>query len=116
MLRNRVGGSRGGGTETVFQMRQRMFSIGDDFWIETNDGRRAFKVDGKALRIRKTLILEGPNVVTLVITTVPREDSAFSADWMMDVLVEAGRGDVVANAVTIVSMTTPRPGPPPVVA
>jgi MinD-like ATPase involved in chromosome partitioning or flagellar assembly len=47
----------------------------------------------------------------LVITTVPREDSAFSADWMMDVLVEAGREDLVANAVTIVSMTTPRPGP-----
>jgi uncharacterized protein YxjI len=61
MLRNRVGGRGGGATETVFQMRQRMFSIGDDFWIETNDGRRAFKVDGKALRIRKTLILEGPN-------------------------------------------------------
>jgi len=47
----------------------------------------------------------------LVITTVPREDSAFSADWMMDVLTEAGRGELVANAVTIVSMTTPRPGP-----
>ncbi len=47
----------------------------------------------------------------LVITTVPREDSAFSADWMMDVLVEAGREELVANAVTIVSMTTPRPGP-----
>jgi MinD-like ATPase involved in chromosome partitioning or flagellar assembly len=47
----------------------------------------------------------------LVITTVPREDSAFSADWMMDVLNEAGRTDLIANAVTIVSMTTPRPGP-----
>lgn len=47
----------------------------------------------------------------LVITTVPREDSAFSADWMMDVLIEAGRAELVANAVTIVSMTTPRPGP-----
>jgi MinD-like ATPase involved in chromosome partitioning or flagellar assembly len=47
----------------------------------------------------------------LVITTVPREDSAFSADWMMDVLTEAGRTDLIANAVTVVSMTTPRPGP-----
>jgi MinD-like ATPase involved in chromosome partitioning or flagellar assembly len=45
----------------------------------------------------------------LVITSVPREDSAFSADWMMDVLTEAGREDLVANAVTLVSMTTPRP-------
>jgi MinD-like ATPase involved in chromosome partitioning or flagellar assembly len=47
----------------------------------------------------------------LVITTVPREDSAFSADWMMDVLVEAGREELVANAVTVISMTTPRPLP-----
>jgi len=57
MLRNR-GGGRGAATETVFQMRQQMFAIGDDFWVETNDGRRVFKVDGKALRIRKTLVLE----------------------------------------------------------
>ena len=45
---------------TVYQMRQKMFSIGDDFWIETNGGQRVFKVDGKALRLRKTLILESP--------------------------------------------------------
>jgi uncharacterized protein YxjI len=35
-----------------------MFSIGDDFWIENQDGRRVFKVDGKVLRLRKTLIFE----------------------------------------------------------
>ncbi|HEU4572500.1 MAG TPA: LURP-one-related family protein [Candidatus Limnocylindrales bacterium] len=45
----------------VFQMRQQMFSIGDDFWIEDSGGRRAFKVDGKALRVRKTLLLETPD-------------------------------------------------------
>jgi uncharacterized protein YxjI len=44
----------------VYQMRQQMFSIGDDFWIENGAGQRAFKIDGKALRIRKTLVLEGP--------------------------------------------------------
>jgi len=42
-------------------MREKMFSIGDDFWIETGDGARAFKVDGKALRIRDTLVLEDPS-------------------------------------------------------
>jgi uncharacterized protein YxjI len=42
-------------------MREKLFSIGEDFWIETEDGRRAFKVDGKALRIRKTFILENPS-------------------------------------------------------
>ena len=41
-------------------MSETMFAIGDDYWIETDAGRRAFKVDGKALRIRKTLILETP--------------------------------------------------------
>jgi uncharacterized protein YxjI len=39
-------------------MREKLFSIGDDFWIETADGDRTFKVDGKALRIRETFVLE----------------------------------------------------------
>ena len=39
-------------------MREKLFSIGDDFWIETGDGERAFKVDGKALRVRQTFILK----------------------------------------------------------
>jgi uncharacterized protein YxjI len=41
-----------------YRMRQRLLSIGDDYWIEHDDGSRAFRVDGKALRIRKTLVLE----------------------------------------------------------
>ena len=43
---------------TRYQMREKLFSIGDDFWIENGDGQRAFKVDGKALRARSTFILE----------------------------------------------------------
>ena len=39
-------------------MREKLFAVGDDFWIETGDGERAFKVDGKALRLRKTFVLE----------------------------------------------------------
>ena len=41
-----------------YQMRQKMFSIGDDYWIEDQQGEKVFKVDGKALRVRKTLIFE----------------------------------------------------------
>jgi uncharacterized protein YxjI len=41
-------------------MREKLFAIGDDFWIETDGGDRAFKVNGKALRIRDTLVLETP--------------------------------------------------------
>jgi uncharacterized protein YxjI len=39
-------------------MREKLFAIGDDFWIEDGDGERVFKVDGKALRFRDTLVLE----------------------------------------------------------
>ena len=42
----------------VYQMRERMLSIGDDFWIENDAGDRVFKVNGKALRIRQTLGFE----------------------------------------------------------
>jgi uncharacterized protein YxjI len=42
-------------------MREKMFAIGDDFWVETNGGERVFKVNGKALRIRDTLVLESPS-------------------------------------------------------
>ena len=35
-----------------------MVSIGDDFWIEDEQGDRVFKVDGKALRVRDTLVFE----------------------------------------------------------
>ena len=37
-------------------MRQKLVSIGDDYWIENDQGERVFKVDGKALRGRQTLI------------------------------------------------------------
>ena len=46
---------------TRYRMREKFFSIGDDSWIETEDGQRAFKVNGKALRIRRTLIFESPS-------------------------------------------------------
>ena len=46
---------RHGGGLTRYQMREKLVSIGDDFWIENQNGQRAFKVDGKALRVRDTL-------------------------------------------------------------
>ena len=62
LLRNR-GDDLGGST---YQLREKMFSIGDDFWIENEEGERAFKVDGKALRLRATLVLEDPSGVELL--------------------------------------------------
>ena len=46
---------------TRYQMREKLFAIGDDYWVETEGGERAFKVDGKALRVRSTFILEDPS-------------------------------------------------------
>jgi uncharacterized protein YxjI len=43
---------------TRYQMRQRMISIGDDYVIENDRGERVFRLDGKALRIRKTILFE----------------------------------------------------------
>ena len=42
-------------------MREKLFAMGDDFWIENDSGERAFKVNGKALRIRDTFVLESPS-------------------------------------------------------
>ncbi|PZG01298.1 MinD/ParA family ATP-binding protein [Micromonospora deserti] len=47
----------------------------------------------------------------LVVTTVPREDAAFSADWMLDLLHEVGMGELADNAVTLISCPTPGRSP-----
>jgi uncharacterized protein YxjI len=46
---------------TRYKIRQNLISIGDDFWIENEEGKKVFKVDGKVLRIRKTLVFEDAN-------------------------------------------------------
>jgi MinD-like ATPase involved in chromosome partitioning or flagellar assembly len=62
--------------------------------------------------------VESPNWQTvlqaadqLVVTSVPREDAAFTADWMLDLLDEAGMEELVANAVTLLSCPTPNATP-----
>ncbi len=52
-------------------------------------------------------VLEGAD--QLVVTSVPREDAAFTADWMLDLLHEQGLGHLVENAVTLLSCPTPNP-------
>jgi uncharacterized protein YxjI len=41
-----------------FRMREKLLSIGDDFWIEDEAGNRAYRVDGKAARLRETILLK----------------------------------------------------------
>lgn len=49
---------RGGSDKNRYQMREKLVSIGNDFWIEDAHGQKAFKVDGKAMRVRQTLKFE----------------------------------------------------------
>src|SRR3954452_21870327 len=41
-----------------FHMTEKLLSIGDDYWIENDQGERVYKVDGKAFRMRETFVLE----------------------------------------------------------
>ena len=43
---------------TRYVMREKLASIGDDFWIEDEGGRKVFKVDGKAFHIRDTFVMQ----------------------------------------------------------
>jgi len=52
--RNDLGG-------TKYRMREKIFALGDDYWVEDDAGDRMFKVDGKVLRLRDTLLLKDPS-------------------------------------------------------
>ncbi|MGW7073631.1 LURP-one-related/scramblase family protein [Streptomyces sp. NPDC054855] len=39
-------------------VRDRLLGIGDDYWIEDDQGRKVFLVDGKAMRLRETFELK----------------------------------------------------------
>ncbi len=41
-----------------YAIREKIVSIGDDFWITDEQGNKVFLVDGKALRLRQTLELK----------------------------------------------------------
>ena len=56
----------GGSDKNRYQMREKLVSIGDDFWIENAQGQKTFKVDGKALRVRNTLKFEDAHGNVLV--------------------------------------------------
>jgi uncharacterized protein YxjI len=41
-----------------YLVREKVFSIGDDFWVTDEHGDKVFLVDGKALRLRETFELK----------------------------------------------------------
>ena len=44
-----------------YQMRQKLAAVGDDSWIEDEHGTKVYKVNGKAMRMRDTFVLEDPS-------------------------------------------------------
>lgn len=49
-----------------YEVRERLFAVGEDYWIEDEQGHKAFLVDGKAMRLRDTFELKGPDGRVLV--------------------------------------------------
>jgi uncharacterized protein YxjI len=41
-----------------YQVREKLFSIGDDFWVTDERGNKVFLVDGKAMSLRHTFELK----------------------------------------------------------
>ncbi|OKI99993.1 LURP-one-related/scramblase family protein [Kitasatospora sp. CB01950] len=74
-----------------FVVKERLFAIGDDYWVEDEHGEKAFLVDGKVLRIRDTFELQDPagNTVATI-----REKVLTVRDAMK---IENADGDVVAT-------------------
>lgn len=42
----------------TYKMKEELIALGDDFWIETESGRRAFHVNGKMISVRDRLSFE----------------------------------------------------------
>lgn len=75
-----------------YKMRQRMFSIGEDFTIEDESGNPAFEVDGKFMTLRETFELkdrQGDVVATI-------RGKLISLRAKMDVF----RGDEIVATIT----------------
>ena len=49
---------RCGDSKRTFCMREKVFAIGDDYWIEDADGQKVYKADGKAIAVRDTMMIE----------------------------------------------------------
>jgi uncharacterized protein YxjI len=58
MLRRRRHDQTDDAGASHYRMREKLVSIGDDYWIENSSGDKVFKVNNKAVRVRETVIFE----------------------------------------------------------
>ena len=49
-----------------YRLQRRLFSIGEDFWIENEQGEHVYKVDGKAFSLRETFVIQDDNEAELL--------------------------------------------------
>jgi uncharacterized protein YxjI len=49
-----------------YRLQRKLFSIGEDFWIENEMGERVYKVDGKAFSLRETFVIQDNNEAELL--------------------------------------------------
>jgi uncharacterized protein YxjI len=49
-----------------YLLREKLLSIGRDFWIENDRGERVFRVDAKVLRVRDTVLIKDASGTELV--------------------------------------------------
>jgi LURP-one-related len=49
-----------------YLLREKLLSIGRDFWIENDRGERVFRVDAKVLRVRDTVLIKDTSGTELV--------------------------------------------------
>ncbi|WP_395294982.1 LURP-one-related/scramblase family protein [Kitasatospora hibisci] len=74
-----------------YLVREKLFAIGDDYWIEDDRGNKAFLVDGKVLRLRHTFELKDADGRVVVVV---REKAFTVRDAMR---IENADGDTVAT-------------------
>lgn len=72
-----------------------MVAIGDDYWIENNRSERAFAIEGKALRLRQTLVFEDAQCRVVQRTGEGGSDREVQSNVVdQEYTIAAGRGTV----------------------
>src|SRR5690242_19086527 len=83
-----------------YLVRERLFSISDDFWVTDERGDKIFLVDGKALRLRETFELKDTSGA--ILATIRKRFLSFTDTLDIEHDSEvAGRGrpDAVGNII-----------------
>jgi uncharacterized protein YxjI len=82
---------------TRYLLREKLLTLGDDFWIENDRGERIFLVDDKVLRVRDTVVLKDAHGRELL----KLQKRLLRARDTYGVAVVPGQDDALVLAVTV---------------